>query len=61
MTFTTYLHSHWMRCCVIFLLSMPEWAGKTNIVVGNWNNFFTHIPINQATEDRRMVDLDGSL
>ena len=37
---------------------MQEGASKINMVVGHWNNFFTHIPINQATEERRMVDLD---
>jgi len=36
-------------------------AGKTNMVVGHWNNFFTHIPISLATQERRMVDLDGAL
>lgn len=35
--------------------------GVTNMVVGHWNNFFTHIPINLATQERRMVDLDESL
>lgn len=36
-------------------------AGRTNMVIGHWNNFFTHVPIALATQERRMVDLDGSL
>lgn len=36
-------------------------AGKTNMVVGHWNNYFTHVPISLATQERRMVDLDGAL
>ncbi len=36
-------------------------AGKTDVVIGHWNNFFTHVPIALATQQRRMVDLDGAL
>ena len=36
-------------------------SGKTNLVIGYWNNFFTHVPIKLATKERRMVDLDGAL
>ena len=36
-------------------------AGKTNMVVGHWNNFFTHVPISLATTERKMVDIKGSL
>ena len=36
-------------------------AGKTDVVIGHWNNFFTHVPIALATQQRRMVDLDGDL
>ena len=36
-------------------------SGKTNLVIGHWNNFFTHVPINLATSARRMIDLDGVL
>lgn len=36
-------------------------AGKTNLVVGHWNNFFTHIPIPLATLERKKIDLDGAL
>ena len=36
-------------------------SGKTNLVIGYWNNFFTHVPIHLATKERRMVDLDSAL
>ncbi len=36
-------------------------AGKTDMLVGFWNNFFTHVPIELATLERRMIDLDGAL
>ena len=36
-------------------------AGKTNLLIGHWNNFFTHVPIALATEQRRMIDLDSVL
>jgi len=36
-------------------------SGKTNIVIGYWNNFFTHVPIKLATKERRMVELDSAL
>ena len=36
-------------------------AGKTNTVIGHWNNFFTHVPIALATIERRKIDLDGAL
>ena len=36
-------------------------AGKTDMLVGFWNNFFTHVPIDLATVERRMIDLDGAL
>ena len=36
-------------------------SGKTNLVIGHWNNFFTHVPINLATSARRMIDLDDVL
>ncbi|RCK79535.1 MAG: 6-phosphofructokinase [Candidatus Ozemobacter sibiricus] len=36
-------------------------AGKTNMVIGNWNNYFTHVPIALATRQRRKIDLDGAL
>ena len=36
-------------------------SGKTNVVIGYWNNFFTHVPIKLATKERRMVELDSAL
>ena len=36
-------------------------AGKTSIVIGHWNNYFTHVPINLATHERQKLDLDGAL
>ena len=36
-------------------------SGKTNLVIGHWNNFFTHVPIDLATSERRMIDLDSVL
>mgnify|MGYP002825983479 CR=1 FL=1 len=36
-------------------------AGKTDMLVGFWNNFFTHVPIELATLERRKIDLDGAL
>jgi 6-phosphofructokinase 1 len=36
-------------------------AGKTNIVIGHWNNYFTHVPIKLATRERLRIDLDGAL
>ena len=35
--------------------------GKLNVVIGYWNNFFTHVPIKLATKERRMVELDSAL
>jgi 6-phosphofructokinase 1 len=36
-------------------------AGKTGIVIGHWNNYFTHVPIALATLERQKIDLDGAL
>jgi 6-phosphofructokinase 1 len=36
-------------------------AGKTGMVIGHWNNFFTHVPIALATRERHKLDLDGAL
>ncbi len=30
-------------------------AGKTNCLIGHWNNFFTHVPIALATIERRKI------
>lgn len=31
-------------------------CGKTNMVVGHWNNEFTHVPIPQAVSKRKQID-----
>ena len=53
------------RCCFCWLLAEHAvhagMAGKTDMLVGFWNNFFTHVPIELATLERRMIDLDGAL
>jgi 6-phosphofructokinase 1 len=36
-------------------------AGKTGILVGQWNNTYVHVPIRAATAARRKVDLAGVL
>jgi 6-phosphofructokinase 1 len=36
-------------------------AGRTNMVVGNWKNEFTHVPIPMAVSERKKIDPDGRL
>ncbi len=36
-------------------------AGKTNMVVGTWNEEFVYIPISMVVSGRKQVDLSGSL
>ena len=36
-------------------------TGKTNMLVGHWNNQFTHVPIPMAVNSRRKVEPDGKL
>ncbi len=36
-------------------------AGKTNILIGQWNNQFVHLPIKVAVASRKKVRLDGVL
>jgi 6-phosphofructokinase 1 len=36
-------------------------AGKTDFVVGNWNNLFTLLPIPLATAKRKTIDIKGEL
>jgi 6-phosphofructokinase 1 len=36
-------------------------AGKTDFVVGNWNNMFTLLPIPVAVEKRKKIDVEGEL
>lgn len=36
-------------------------SGRTNLVVGNWRDAFTHVPIARAVAQRKKIDLDGWL
>ncbi len=36
-------------------------AGRTNMVVGFWNNTFTHVPISLAVSSRKKIDPQGRL
>jgi len=36
-------------------------SGKTDFVVGNWNNQFTLLPIPAATKERKKINLEGEL
>jgi len=36
-------------------------AGKTDFVIGNWNNLFTLIPIPITTSQRKKIDIEGEL
>ena len=36
-------------------------AGKTDFVVGNWNNLFTLLPIPLASAQRKRIDINGEL
>ena len=36
-------------------------AGKTDFVVGNWNGYFTLLPIPATVKERKKVDLNGDL
>ena len=36
-------------------------AGMTDLVVGNWNGYYTYVPIPMATSARRAVDPHGQL
>jgi 6-phosphofructokinase 1 len=36
-------------------------AGKTDFVVGNWNNLFTLLPIPLAIQQRKKIDINGEL
>jgi 6-phosphofructokinase 1 len=36
-------------------------SGRTNMVVGNWRDEFTHVPIHMATRQRKKIDLNGWL
>jgi 6-phosphofructokinase 1 len=34
-------------------------TGRTNMIVGNWKNVFTHVPIRIAVSSRKKIDPDG--
>lgn len=36
-------------------------SGCTDIVIGHWNDCFTHVPIPMATSERKKIDIDGPL
>jgi 6-phosphofructokinase 1 len=36
-------------------------AGKTNLLVGYWNDHFVHIPIQASADKRKQVDPKGRL
>ena len=36
-------------------------AGRTDMVVGHWNESFTHVPIPMAVKERKKIDVNGSL
>lgn len=36
-------------------------AGRTDMVVGFWNNEFTHVPISMAVSERKRIDPNGRL
>ena len=36
-------------------------TGRTNMVVGFWNNTFTHVPISLAVSSRKKIDPEGRL
>jgi 6-phosphofructokinase 1 len=36
-------------------------AGKTGLLVGHWNNYFTHVPIALATRERKKLEIDGAI
>lgn len=36
-------------------------AGKTNMIIGHWNNFFVHVPIPLTTHQRKQVNTGGKL
>ena len=36
-------------------------AGRTGMIVGYWNNLFTHVPINLAVSERKKLDPRGRI
>ncbi len=38
---------------------MPPWREKRVIVIGLWNGYYTHVPIEAVTHERKKIDPDG--
>ncbi len=36
-------------------------AGKTNMIIGHWNNFFVHVPIPLSADKRKQVNTGGKI
>ncbi len=36
-------------------------AGRTDVVIGHWNDRFTHVPIPVATSSRKKIDINSSM
>jgi len=36
-------------------------AGKTDLLIGYWHNYFTHVPLELAVSKRKQVDPEGEL
>jgi 6-phosphofructokinase 1 len=36
-------------------------AGKTNLLIGHWNNNFVHVPMKTVAGKRKQIDPKGSL
>ncbi len=36
-------------------------AGKTNLLIGNWNNFFVHVPMQTVAGKRKQINPRGTL
>lgn len=34
-------------------------AGKTDMIIGLWNNVYTHVPIEPVTSKRKQIDPDS--
>lgn len=50
-----------------FCLALGQYAvhaalsGRTNMLVGHWNNMFTHVPLKLATKTRKKLDPSGEI
>jgi 6-phosphofructokinase 1 len=36
-------------------------TGRTSMVVGHWNNEYTHVPISLAVSEKKKIDLNSRL